>query len=112
MDQKKTHFHSVHLNNKVLLIVAENGAIAWLWMRHDTSKQERTHQGYINPFTAPACKISGLKDAGTRLQTVDFSSPITHLLSSTCRYEKENKKGNKCFKFRTITGRFQVTSWQ
>ena len=24
----------------------------------------------INPFTAPACKISGLKDARTRLQTV------------------------------------------
>ena len=28
----------------------------------------------INPFTAPACKISGLKDARTRLQTVDFRS--------------------------------------
>ena len=26
----------------------------------------------INPFTAPACKISGLKDAGTGLQTVYF----------------------------------------
>ena len=26
----------------------------------------------INPFTAPARKISGLKDAGTRLQTVYF----------------------------------------
>ena len=26
----------------------------------------------INPFIAPACKISGLKDARTRLQTVHF----------------------------------------
>ena len=26
----------------------------------------------INPFAAPACKISGLKDARTRLQTVYF----------------------------------------
>ena len=26
----------------------------------------------LNPFTAPACTISGLKDAGTRLQTVYF----------------------------------------
>ena len=25
----------------------------------------------FNPFTAPACKISGLKNAETRLQTVD-----------------------------------------
>ena len=24
----------------------------------------------LNPFTAPACKVSGLKDARTRLQTV------------------------------------------
>ena len=34
----------------------------------------------INPFTAPACKIFGLKDARTRLQTVYFQS-ITHLFS-------------------------------
>ena len=27
---------------------------------------------FINPFTAPACKISGLKDAQTCLQTVYF----------------------------------------
>ena len=26
----------------------------------------------VNPFTAPACKISGLKDARTRQQTVYF----------------------------------------
>ena len=26
----------------------------------------------INPFTAPACKISGLKDARTRQQTLYF----------------------------------------
>ena len=36
---------------------------------------------HINHFPAPACKISGLKDAQTHLQTVYFSSPVTHLLS-------------------------------
>ena len=29
----------------------------------------------LNPFTAPACKMSGLKDARTRLQTVDLPVP-------------------------------------
>ena len=29
----------------------------------------------INPFTAPACKMSGLKDARTRLRTVYFPVP-------------------------------------
>ena len=39
----------------------------------------------LNPFTAPACKISKLKDAGTRLQTLStFSGPITQLLSMLC----------------------------
>ena len=28
--------------------------------------------GMINPFTVPSYKISGLNDAGTRLQTVQF----------------------------------------
>ena len=35
---------------------------------------------YINPFTAPGCKSSVLKDAGTRLETVYFP----HLLSVLC----------------------------
>ena len=36
----------------------------------------------INPFTAPARKITGLKDARTRLQTLSiFSGPMTHLFS-------------------------------
>ena len=39
----------------------------------------------INPFVAPACKISGpLKDARTRQQTVLFSGPVRHLLSMLC----------------------------
>ena len=39
------------------------------------------HRLGINPFTAPTCKISGLKDARTRLKNSIFSGPITHLLS-------------------------------
>ena len=38
----------------------------------------------LNPFTAPACKISGLKDAGTSLQNSIFFAPITRLLSMLC----------------------------
>ena len=39
----------------------------------------------LNPFTAPACEMSKLKDAGTRLQTLSiFSGPITQLLSVLC----------------------------
>ena len=70
------------------------------------------------PFTAPACRISGLKDAGTRLQTVYF--PILRLLLmlrvvmkvlSNASAKKETKR-LKGFIFRTFAGRFQVTSWQ
>ena len=38
----------------------------------------------VNPFTAQPCKISGLKSARTRLQTVYFPGPITKLLSVLC----------------------------
>ena len=38
---------------------------------------------YINPFTAPACNISGLKDSSTRLQTVQFQV-LWHLLLMLC----------------------------
>ena len=37
----------------------------------------------MNPFTAPACKISRLKDARTRLQTVYFPV-LWHLFSVLC----------------------------
>ena len=35
-----------------------------------------------NPFTTPACKISGLKDARTRLETVYFQ--VLYLLAMLC----------------------------
>ena len=39
----------------------------------------------LNPFTAPACKMSGLKRSLARLQTVStLSGPITNLLSLPC----------------------------
>ena len=54
----------------------------------------------INPFIAPACKDSGLKDALTRLQTVCFRSYSTSICNAvrfdespfTCQCEEEDKK--------------------
>ena len=36
----------------------------------------------INPFTAPACKLSGLKDAQMHMQTVYF--PVLYLIYFQC----------------------------
>ena len=55
---------------------------------------------HINPFTAPACTISGLKDAQTYLQTVYFlvlqQSTFNVILfdenAFTCQCEKDDKK--------------------
>ena len=57
----------------------------------------------FNPFTAPACKISGLKDARTHLKNSIFSGPIAspfsvmrfgeNPLQGQC--EKENKKAER-----------------
>ena len=56
----------------------------------------------VNPCTAPACKISGMKDARTRLQTVYFQSYNTSTVNAiitrfdenrlTCVCENEDKK--------------------
>ena len=45
----------------------------------------------LNPFSAPACKISGLKNARTRLQTV-YVPLLYRLLSMVCVSIKKNKK--------------------
>ena len=74
----------------------------------------------FNPFTAPACKISGLKDEWMRLQKSMFSNPITHLLSMLYIVMKillhvSGKKKTKRLKglrFLTFIGSFQVTYWQ
>ena len=74
----------------------------------------------FNPFTAPACKISGLKEPRARLKTSIFSGPIILLLSVLCVLTeilsnagaKKKAKRLKGFEFRTFIGRFQVTSWQ
>ena len=88
----------------------------------------------LTPFTAPACRTSGLKDAGTRLQTVYFQTvyfqtvyfqtvyfPILqHLLLMLCvvmkvlsnASAKRETERLKVFIFRTFAGRFQATSWQ
>ena len=73
----------------------------------------------INPLAAPACKISGLNDARTRLQTVYFPV-LQHLFSMQCVLmqilskvsAKRKTKKPKDLKFHTFMGRFQITSWQ
>ena len=55
---------------------------------------------HINPFTGPACNISGLKDARTRLQTVYFRAYDTSTGNAvrcdetpfTCQCEKQDKE--------------------
>ena len=50
---------------------------------------------YINPFTAPACEIFGLKDARPRLRsysTYTFSAKRFDEDPFTCQREKEDKK--------------------
>ena len=80
----------------------------------------RPSQYKINPLTAPACQISGLKDARTRLQTVYF--PVLYHIYFQCYAfwgnpfrslcKRKKAKRLKGFKFGTFIGRFQVTSWQ
>ena len=73
----------------------------------------------LTPFTAPACKISGLKEARMHLQTV-FSGPIAYLLSVLHGLMKilshsgatKKTKRFKGFKFGTFIGACQMTSWQ
>ena len=76
----------------------------------------------FNPFTAPACTISGLKDARTRLQKFYIPTYMLHNTSTfsvmrhdenlfTCQCKKEDKKAY-CFKFRTFMCCFQMIPWQ
>ena len=60
----------------------------------------RTVLTELNPFTAPVCNISRLKDAGTCLQTSIFSGPVTSTVNAvrfdespfTCQCEEGDKK--------------------
>ena len=76
---------------------------------------------YINPFTAPACNIFGLKsDAHACKQYASWRSnnllSIQRVLSFKKILSRANtKKKTKRFKdfiFRTFIGHFEVTSWQ
>ena len=84
----------------------------------------------FNPFIAPACEISRLEDARTRLQTVHIFGPIffqcynfrSCLLLTLCALmkilkfrlmpvRKRTQKGLRVSsRLRTFIGRFQVTS--
>ena len=58
----------------------------------------------MNPFTARACTISGLKSVLTSLQNSTVSGPITDLFSVlcimtdilSCQCETANKKTSRC----------------
>ena len=73
----------------------------------------------INPFTAPACKISGLKDARTRLiaNSIVSGSINTSTFNAmrfdedlfTCQCEKRKQRGLSVSKFALIIGRFNDT---
>ena len=47
--------------------------------------QTRSDQVQFNPFTAPAGKVSGLKDAQICLQTVDFLV-LLHVCFQCCAF--------------------------
>jgi len=81
----------------------------------------------VNPFAAPACKTSGLKDAWTclrkLLQTVYFPVLYHSLLSMLCvlikilyvavrKRRKRKEKSLRDSDFAFCVGRFQVTSQQ
>ena len=69
----------------------------------------------INPFTAPSCKLSGLKDERKRPQNGIFSGLITNLFSVLCvsmkilshASAKKKTKRLKDVKFPTFIGLFK-----
>ena len=71
----------------------------------------------FNLFPAPACEISWLKDARTRLRII-FSRSYNTSTFSALRFDenpvtlKKETKRLKNLKFRSFIGRFQVTSWR
>ena len=82
----------------------------------------RDHEGSLcdeafNPFTDPACKISGLNDADVPANSI-FSGPITSVFNGmhfdgepcTCQCKKE-EKGAYGFQIWHLMGHFQMT-WQ
>ena len=71
----------------------------------------------INPFTAPACTISGLKDALTCLQMVSFSGAVTLTFSAMCFDESpftyqcdKEQKGVRVSNFSVLLVIFKWTS--
>ena len=70
-------------------------------------------RGTVNPFTAPACTISGLKDSRTHLQTVIFSGPVNTLTFNAIRFNKNPftcQCGKKTKRLKGFTR--PITSWQ
>ena len=74
----------------------------------------RKSEPVLNAFTAPACKVSGLKSAYTytpanksTFNTVQFDRN-----RFMCSYEGGTKKSLKDFKFGTFIGRFKAGLYQ
>ena len=105
-----SHTHSFHFTIK----------LACKLKSQDTFAQIMTNALHnINPFTAPACKISGLNAAWMRLQTVLFlvlqhQFSILYILVEILSHAIAEKKAKRFmgFKYRTFMGCFQMTSWQ
>ena len=86
------------------------------------SQHVLTMKWYINPFTAPACKVSGLKSTPRRLQTVYFpvlrTTNLLSVLFILIEFPLHPKARNQYqslndFIFHTFpSGPFQVTAWQ
>ena len=82
----------------------------WCWWRWSSTLFGFIGSGLFNPFSAPACKMSGLKDARTRLQTVYFPVLYNYLHSMLCvlikvfsrASAKTETKRLKGFRFRTV----------
>ena len=61
---------------------------------------------HINPFTAPVCKSSGLKDAGTSLETVFSTSAF-----SAVRFDKSLSHVSATFSSSNFTFLSVVFKW-
>ena len=81
--------HNMRLRLGSLLTVSLEDSVYQCNVPGTEGHGTREDSTWINPFSAPACSISGMKDALTRLKTVYFSvSPITHLLFSATNFDE------------------------
>ena len=96
---------------RIILLLAESDRPARL--AETTSIYRNFSPVIVNHFTAPACKLSGLNGARTRLKNSTHFAPVTSTFSAipfdespfTCQCERKTKR-LQGFKFRTFICRF------